>query len=142
MREIKTEIIINASIEKIWSTLIDFESYSLWNPFIRHIEGKAELNERLAVTIQPPNKKSMVFRPKILSISKYKLIWMGNLLIPGLFDGTHHFALVPTLGEGVKFLHSENFSGLLHRPIFKLMGETTKIGFENMNIALKRQCES
>ena len=142
IREIRTEIIINAPIEKIWSILTDFESYSVWNPFIQSIEGRPNINERLVVTIYPPNKKPMTFRPKIISISNYELTWIGNLLLPGIFDGEHHFALIPISDDNTKFLHSEKFSGLLCSPIFGLIGETTKVGFENMNMAFKKQSES
>lgn len=42
MREIRTEIIIAAPIEKIWAILINFSSYPRWNPFIRNIEGNPQ----------------------------------------------------------------------------------------------------
>ncbi|KAG7087696.1 hypothetical protein E1B28_013643 [Marasmius oreades] len=29
-------ITINASVEKVWSTLLDFKSYKEWNPFVRN----------------------------------------------------------------------------------------------------------
>jgi hypothetical protein len=38
-RELKTTIEIDASVDAIWSVLIDFSRYSEWNPFIRSISG-------------------------------------------------------------------------------------------------------
>lgn len=126
MREIQTEIIINAPIEKAWSILTDFSSYPTWNPFIRSISGIPRMNEKLTVTIAPPNKKSMTFRPKILSLSKHELIWEGKLGITGIFDGVHRFLLLPLSNNTIKFIHSEKFSGLFHIPIFNLINESTK----------------
>jgi uncharacterized protein YndB with AHSA1/START domain len=53
MRELRTEIEINASAEKVWRMLIDFDAYPLWNPFIRSIEGRLEPSARLNILIQP-----------------------------------------------------------------------------------------
>ena len=34
-KEIKTEILIKASPQIVWSILTDFENYPHWNPFIK-----------------------------------------------------------------------------------------------------------
>ena len=44
MKEIKTEIAINAPIDKIWNTLLDFKSYPNWNPFIIKVMGSNTLH--------------------------------------------------------------------------------------------------
>lgn len=142
MREIITEIIIDADIEKIWSVLLDFKSYSIWNPFIRSIEGTNKEGEEIKVTIQPLNKKPMIFKPHILSISKYEFIWLGKAWnMFNIFCGEHRFLLQPINSKQVKLIHSEIFSGLLHIPIFSLIYQSTKSGFINMNEALKKRCE-
>jgi uncharacterized protein YndB with AHSA1/START domain len=35
MKELHTEIEIDASAERVWDILTDFASYPQWNPFIR-----------------------------------------------------------------------------------------------------------
>jgi uncharacterized protein YndB with AHSA1/START domain len=39
-KSIKTEIVINASKEKVWHVLTDFKRYPQWNPFITSVEGE------------------------------------------------------------------------------------------------------
>lgn len=142
MAEINTEITINASIEKVWQVLTDFDSYKVWNPFIRNIRGSFRLNERLIVTINPPGKKEMVFKPKIIHLDdKVTFSWIGNLLIPGIFDGQHNFYLKQLEPNLVRFIHSEHFTGILSKPIFQLIKKSTQLGFEQMNQALKKYCE-
>ena len=42
MKEIHTEIEINAPAEKIWKVLTDFAAYPEWNPFVRRGEGRGQ----------------------------------------------------------------------------------------------------
>lgn len=141
MKKIKTEILIDAPIEKVWSVLTDFKSYPAWNPFILKIEGQLQINSQLAVNIHPPGQKPMTFSPKIVKITEHAFCWIGSLGISGIFDGRHSFILEPVENK-TRFLHSESFSGFLHMPIFALINKATKAGFENMNTALKNRCES
>jgi len=54
MKELHSEIEINASAERVWDILTDFASYPQWNPFIRSISGELEVGERLEVRLEPP----------------------------------------------------------------------------------------
>ncbi len=40
MKEIYTEIEIQASPERVWQALTDLERFSQWNPFIRSAKGE------------------------------------------------------------------------------------------------------
>ena len=40
MKEIRTEIAINASAERVWTVLTDFASFPQWSPFIAAAEGE------------------------------------------------------------------------------------------------------
>jgi uncharacterized protein YndB with AHSA1/START domain len=49
MNELRTEIIIDASPEKVWKALTDLDKYPDWNPFICHAVGKAKLGETVDI---------------------------------------------------------------------------------------------
>ena len=92
MKELNTEIEINASANKVWDVLTDFKSFPGWNPFIQKIEGKIEVGAKLEVFIQPPDSKGMTFKPTLLKVEPNREIrWLGHLFFPGLFDGEHIF---------------------------------------------------
>lgn len=142
MKNLQTEIIINASVEKVWSILTNFEKFPEWNPFILSIEGKQELGAQLKVVLNN-GKGTSVFKPKVVTLEKNKTFeWLGSLPIPGLFNGQHRFAIERISDNQVKFIQSEQFSGLLAGIIMKQIGETTREGFISMNKALKERAES
>lgn len=140
MPAIDTSIDIAASPARVWSILTDFAAYPQWNPFIIRVAGVPEVGGRLVVTIQPPGRKAMMFRPVVLAATPdVELRWRGRLLMPGLFDGEHAFRLNPA-GGGCRLDHGEVFSGLLAG----LLGGTlpaTRRGFIAMNEALKARAE-
>jgi uncharacterized protein YndB with AHSA1/START domain len=66
-KEIKTEILINATPEKVWSILIEFDKYPNWNPFIKSITGNVLTGNKITVRLEPPEAKGMTFKPKVLA---------------------------------------------------------------------------
>jgi hypothetical protein len=140
--EIKTEILISASPDRIWTILLDFEKYPSWNPFIKYIKGTAASGSQLKVRIQPPGSKAMIFKPKILALEAPKeLRWVGHLLFSGLFDGEHSFKIVDNKNGTSTFIHSESFQGILIPLFKKQLNSNTKEGFELMNERLKEMAE-
>lgn len=141
--EITTEIIINATPNKVWEILTDFNNYPNWNPFIKSIEGNLVVGGKLKANIQPPNSSAMTFKPTVLTNKENKeFSWLGHLLVKGLFDGLHQFELIENQNNTTTLIQSEKFSGLLV-PLFKKQLLTnTKAGFENMNQQLKKLVES
>ncbi len=140
MKTITTSITINASKEKIWEVLTNFEEYKNWNPFITQISGALEPASKLAVTIHPPGGKPMGMKPQVLTVDPGTgFQWVGNLLHSFIFTGTHSFMLEQQ-DTAVIFHHNERFSGLLV-PMVPGILANTKLGFEQMNKALKDYAE-
>ncbi len=141
MREIHTEIEIEAPVEIVWEQLALVRDYPKWNPFIRKLEGSLRQGERLTVRVEPPGGGGMTFRPVLLAVSApSELRWRGRLLVPGIFDGEHSFHLQAVAPNRTKFVQQEVFTGLLV-PLFVSVLERTKSGFILMNQALKARAE-
>lgn len=135
--DVKTEISIQASPDKVWKIFTDFDSYPKWNPFIKSIQGIVASGNKIKVSITGMN-----FTPIVLQYQTNKqLIWKGVLMIPGLFDGEHRFILID-LGNGTTlFKQEETFSGILV-PLFKnYLNSKIKSGYEAMNTKLKELAE-
>jgi hypothetical protein len=138
-KEIKTSIVINATTHKVWQVLTNLSDYQNWNPFIVNAQGKLIEGEQLELTFKPTAKKTMTFKPTLLSIKPNKeLRWLGKLLFKGLFDGEHKFELIANKDNSTTLLHSEKFTGIL---LGMLNMDETKSSFERMNLKLKEVAE-
>jgi hypothetical protein len=143
MKEIHTEIEIQAPADRIWRVLTDFAAYPEWNPFVRRVVGEIKVGSRLHVFAQPSGGKGMWFRPKVLVVDPCReLRWLGHLWVPGLFHGEHTF-VIESRGEGcARFIQREQFEGLLLPLLSKMLEVDTRRGFEEMNQALKARYEA
>ena len=143
MRSIKTEIVVNAPVEKVWNILMDHGSYPQWNPFIKNISGNPDVGSQIAVTIQSPGNSPMDFAPTVLvNKTNQEFRWIGKLGIKGVFDGEHYFTLEQVGPNQTKFVHGENFTGLLSGIFMMMIREDTEKGFVLMNNALKQRSEN
>lgn len=140
MTTIETTIDLNASPEEVWVTLMDFDAYPEWNPFVTEISGRPLEGERLQVRIEPPEGRAMTFKPRVTEmVPGQRLEWLGKLVVPGLFDGRHTFSVEEISPGHTRLHHSESFSGVL---VGYLLDEpATRKGFEGMNEALRERVE-
>jgi hypothetical protein len=134
-KEIKTEIIIHSTIEKVWTIITDFKAYPNWNPWILSLTGDVKVNN--TITVKVPG---MTFKPKVIAFENKKEIkWLGKLFFSGLFDGEHQLLLIDNNDGTITFKHNEKFNGIL---LGLLNTDKTKKGFQNMNQKLKSLAES
>jgi len=142
-REIYTEIEINASANNVWEILANFDEYPDWNPFIRELSGELSEGSQLSVSIQPIDSDPMDFQPTLIKAEKnHELRWIGRVLVRGIFDGEHYFKIEEISEEKIRFIHGENFSGVLVPLFWGSMESGTKQGFVAMNEALKSKVET
>ena len=140
-RRIEATVEIEAPAGRVWAILTDFARMPSWNPFITSIAGKLAQGERLSVTIAPPGKSAMRFKPTVLAARpERELRWRGHLLVSGVFDGEHYFLLEPIGSERTHLTQGEKFSGLLVGLLGGMLS-ATEAGFKAMNAALKKQAE-
>jgi hypothetical protein len=142
VKELRSEIEIEAPTERVWRVLTDFAAYPEWNPFMRRVSGRAEVSERLVVRMQPSGTRAMTFRPTVIRVEPGReLRWLGHLLVPGIFDGEHIFEIEELERDRVRFVQREVFKGLLVPLLARSLDRDTQRGFEEMNRALRGRVE-
>ncbi|WP_318636151.1 SRPBCC domain-containing protein [Deinococcus detaillensis] len=132
---------IGAAPERVWEVLTDAGRYPEWNPVIVRLEGELKAGK----TIEFENrsgKSSMVFRPKVLTVTPDKeLRWLGRLWVPGLFDGEHAFVLDEVRPGVTRLRHGERFRGLLVPFLHGWIRGSVREDFTRINAALKERAE-
>ncbi len=142
MKQLHTEIEINASVERIWEILTDFKKYPEWNPFVKSITGEPKLGGTITAVLHQPDSKPMTIKPTIIRMKKNaELAWLGKLMFSGVFDGEHMFEMEVLDNGKTRFVQRENFKGILIPFLWKMLDTKTRKGFEAMNQALKKQAE-
>lgn len=142
MRELRTEVTIDAPAQRVWDVITDFGSFSDWNPFMQRASGEVAVGNKLTVYLKPPGGMGMSIKPRIIEVDPGREFrWLGHLLMPGIFDGEHVFEIVPIGDASCRFVQREEFSGILASLMLAMIGKSTKRGFNEMNQALKARAE-
>ncbi len=143
MKEIKTEIEINAPVEEVWKTLMDFNNWNKWNPIVANVSGVSALGSKLAVTMCGKDGKATQKYEPVISVfeSPRSMRWRAKMGAEFLFTNDKVFELEKT-NSGTRLVHKELFSGLMVSLFWKKM-ETFVPGMLNtMNSALKTKVEN
>ncbi|MCD9623976.1 SRPBCC domain-containing protein [Rhabdothermincola salaria] len=138
--QIRTQIDIDATPDEVYAVVADVAAYPEWNPTIVETDGHGRLGEKLRLRMQPTQGGGMTFRPTVTEAEPgVAFEWLGRLGVPGLFDGRHRFELTD-LGDGrTRLVHGESFSGLLVRPLRRMLDDGTAHDFEVVNAAIAQR---
>jgi hypothetical protein len=141
MKQLHSEIEIEAPPERVWAVLVDLAGYPEWNPFIVAAAGRVEAGARLRLRMSPPGGRSIALKPRATVVVEGEALeWLGRIAIPGLFAGRHRFELHRT-ATGTRLVQSETFTGLLVPLLARSLDAHTLPGFVAMNDALKARAE-
>jgi hypothetical protein len=142
-RTLEAVTVIRAPAGRVWRTLSNFASYPCWNPYIRRIIGEARQGTRIEVSIQPPGRVGVTYRPKLIEASAERgLRWRSRLLLPGVLDHEHQCLIEPLKGGGVRLVQREVYTGLLVPLLSQGLDGSTMQGFRAMHEALRERTEA
>lgn len=140
MKEIKTQIDIEAPLTEVWSLFSNFEKYGDWNPFLLEVKGnfiegsvikiKARFNDGNVRNAEPKVEKVVLGRSACFVAKKGVL-----------FTGRHYFIFEELSNASTRFIHGEIFYGLLPLLFWHRMERSLTASFIEMNNALKREAE-
>src|SRR6266511_1598566 len=139
-KQLRTQIDIQASPERVWQVLTDFGAYSQWNPFMVQASGRAAQGERITIRMRPEGGRAMTFRPTVReAAARRRRSWLGHLVLPGRFGGEHSLTTEP-LGEGrVRLPPPQECRCVLAPLLATSLGRRTLPAFDHLNPALKRR---
>jgi len=142
VREIRTEIEINAPTEKVWRTLTDIDQWAQWSPIINEANGVAALGSELSITMRGDDgEDGPQYLPIITSFEAPKTFrWRAKMMSEFLFTNDKVFELEET-GTGTRLIHKELFSGMFVPLFWSKFNDNVPSMLKSMNEALKKEVE-
>jgi hypothetical protein len=149
MRQIRAEIMIDAPAEKVWSIVVDFESYSRWNSFtpritLRNIElargAEFDLDCRMTEDLLLENEHEAILEVDARSFR----LCMGTSRTrgrPGIRSFRWQICEV-LADERTRFVNYEEFHGPLAPLVHLLYAKKLRSAFQSYCVTLKEYAES
>lgn len=110
VKEIRTEIAIAASVERVWDILVDFTRYPEWNPLTPEAAG--ELRPGATVKLQVVAGRELRLEPVVLVVLPPRTPLARRHGPQMLFSGEHWFSIEPR--TAAREVHAgEAYTGLL-----------------------------
>ena len=141
--EIKETVVIDAPVEEVWATIIDFESYAAWNTQLEYLGGEVKPNGKLHLKLSAEGADPYEFKPTISHWEENKkFAWIGRTGLPRVFDGEHFFELESVDDNTTYVTNREEYRGIMSLIMKNLpMMKTAPEGFKKMNLELKNYIE-
>lgn len=139
MNEIRTEITLEAPVERIWELLADCTLYPNWNPVIKHASGKLVEGEFLSFVVAFIESAPFEVNPKVISVMPGRsFCWQQTVYCAGIFNWKYRVGLEVITADKLKFIQWFTFGGIIG-PLFTLsMQSHVASGLARMNEALRR----
>ena len=136
--ELRTEIELAVSPERVWAALVRFNQYPRWNPFLTEVIGRPEVGSKLEVRYSFTDGSETRLRAKVLrSRELEELRWVSRLWFRGLFDLEHFFVLTETGSGETRLVQGADASGRMVNHMGHRLTHLVR-GFVGMNQALQR----
>ena len=134
--EVRTEISILTSAEKVWSLLLNTKDYPQWHPYITAVDGEVALGKKIKVYTIDAQKHEGKFKAYVLTLEpKKELAWGGSLGF--VFRARHYFIIEPISTDVVRFVQGEYWKGWLGKWYGKKIYQKTFESFNLMNENMK-----
>lgn len=65
MKELRSEITIDAPAHRVWEVLTNLGSFPDWNPFMQRASGEVAVGKKLVVRLKPLGGMGMSFKPRV-----------------------------------------------------------------------------
>ena len=142
MREIRTEIEINAPITEVWDILMAFDTWPDWNPTVNHASGSATLGSKVSITMAgPEGKNGQKYSADITTFEAPRSFrWRAIMMAGFLMTNDRTFELIAS-GETTKLVNAEHFSGLFVSLFWSKLESFVPDSLKSMNEALKATAE-
>lgn len=143
MKEIKTEITINASKEEIWAVLSNIDNYGDWNGIITNVKSSLQVDRGFKFKIKVFGL-SVPMVAKVHRADENQYLGWGNdyqSWIKVILAAHHYFEIIAISDSQCKFVHGEQFYGVVPFalwPTIRMMAKSYDTFNESLKSAVER----
>ncbi len=140
-RTIYTDIVIDASPEKVWSVLSDTSSYKQWASFLVDLKGEIKDGNKITAVFQvDPKKAKLNTIEHTISVKEgIEFFWAEKG--PGGIVDNHHFKLESLGKDRTLFIQSDELKGGITWLMGGNLSKTYCEGYQAFNRSLKTEVE-
>ena len=109
-KSVHHEILIDASPEKVWTVLLDTDSYDDWNPVMKLLEGDVKEGNRVKYRFTQDAGNSSEIPSTVKKIIPHQLLNQGGGM-PGVVTFDHKYIL-ESADQGTKLTIHEDYAGI------------------------------
>ena len=136
-KSVHHEILIHASPEKVWSVLIDTDSYEDWNPVMKLVEGEVIEGNKVKYQFTQDAENVSEIPSNVKRIIPQKLLNQGGGL-PFVITFDHQYILEPS-GDGTRLTIHEDYGGIY---VNFWNPAPVEAAYGRLNEAIKQRAES
>lgn len=143
MKMVRTEIVIDASAQTIWSILDDLELYVDWNRVLPEVRGLTRVGGHIDAVIIFTGSEPQPFSPKLIRIvGARELRWVSEIPGESVSRAEHYFILTPLPDGKTHVEHCEEFDGPFADAMWAMVGHIAPADYAALNEALKARAEA
>lgn len=140
MKEIKAEIEISSTPDKVWEVLMDLPGWAEWNPIVNKIEGKLEVGEKLNIVMCGSNgKDSKRYAANITVIDENKCFRFIAVMMGKFMFSADRIIELEKTANGTLFIQREIYSGIMVSLFWAKLSTEALSMLKSMNEALKKE---
>lgn len=144
MKEIRTEIEIEARPRLVWQVLTDFAAYPAWNPCLIEVRAQPRPGSRVDMVFRSSKRRFRLDARIVRADAERELRWCGpTSRVRGvLFRGEHYWTIRGIRGGSrSQLVHGEAFAGLLIPALSSWLDREVLHAYRALNLALKARAE-
>ena len=135
-KSVHNEIIINASNEKVWKTIVQMDEYPKWNPVMKLIKGKVQEGQKVKYQFTQDEKNIIEIEASVIELTPNKVLNQKGG-VPLILTFNHSYIL-EQVGQSTKVVIHEDYNGI---GVNFWNPKPVEEAYKQLNIAIKKRTE-
>jgi hypothetical protein len=138
---VREDQILSAGPDSVFTTLLQWNAYAEWNPYITRIEGKALAGQMIQVFFFMGLGPRMPLRCQVREVNTAKriLAWEYKAFLPWLYTAEHSFVVEELQPGQCRLVQMEKIQGFIASRLFGFFHRLLQKRFQAMHAALRER---